>query len=258
MGTFAADLEAARGVIQGSKRLVVLSGAGISTASGIPDFRGPEGIWTKDPDAEMLSTYDAYVNEEGVRARAWASRLSSPTWTATPNAAHDALVRLEERGILDTVITQNIDRLHQAAGQDPERVIEIHGNAHETVCLRCGDRRPMDETLERVANGDADPRCRASTESGHCGGILKSATISFGQALVARDLAAAEAAARRCDVLLAVGSTLSVFPIAGVVPIAHAAGATIIIVNAEPTAMDHLATIILRSDITEVLTALVD
>ncbi len=249
-------LTTARTLIENASRIVVLTGAGISTESGIPDFRGPDGLWTKDPDAEMLSSYDAYVSSEEVRQRAWASRLNSPTWTAQPNEAHTALVELERMGKLSALITQNIDRLHHDAGHNPDLIIEIHGNAHESVCLSCGQHLAMLDVLERVRDGDNDPHCLHVREGTKCGGVLKSATISFGQALVAEDLHRAEEAARQCDLLFAIGSTLSVFPVAGVVPLAKNAGAQIIILNAEPTAMDELATVILQADITTTLTAL--
>jgi NAD-dependent deacetylase len=256
MGSADSELELARRLVAGAQHLVALTGAGISTASGIPDFRGPDGVWTKDPDAEMLSSYDRYVASPEVRIRAWKSRLNSPTWDAQPNAAHRSLVELERRDILELIITQNVDRLHHKAGQDPARIIEIHGNAHEALCLRCGALRPIAEVLERLRGGEEDPHCTALHQGSSCGGILKSATVSFGQSLVAQDLSRAEAAARRCDVMVAIGSTLSVYPIAGVVPLARRSGASIIIINAEPTAMDELADVLVRGEITAVLSDL--
>ncbi len=247
----------ARAILGPATRVVVLTGAGISTDSGIPDFRGPNGLWTKNPGAERLSSFDDYVRDPALRVRAWQSRIDSPTWTAQPNRGHRALVELERDGRLDTLITQNIDGLHQLAGQDPARVIEIHGTMREVVCLVCADRQPMAKVVERVRQGDADPHCLASAGGVECGGLLKSATISFGQSLVAEDLARAELAARNCDVMLAVGSTLSVFPAAGVVPLAAHAGASVIVINAEPTEMDTLADVVLRQPISEVLPAIV-
>jgi len=238
--------------IDAAESVVVLTGAGISTDSGIPDFRGPQGVWTRNPGAEKLATLQNYVAEPEVRKRAWRSRLESPAWTAEPNAGHRALVTLERRGKLDTLITQNIDGLHQAAGSSPARVVEIHGTMREVVCLDCGERAPMERALTRVRAGEEDPPCRS------CGGILKSATISFGQGLVPEDLRRAERAAARCDLMLAVGTKLSVFPIAGVVPVAKRAGARVVIVNAEPTEMDELADAVLRGSISEVLPPLVE
>ncbi len=240
-----------RGWIEASTRVVVLTGAGVSTDSGIPDFRGPQGLWTRDPQAEKLATLQHYVADPEVRRRAWRSRLESPAWSAKPNAGHQALVVLERRGKLDMLITQNVDGLHQLAGSSPEKVVEIHGTMREVTCLDCGERAPMERALARVRAGEEDPPCRS------CGGILKSATISFGQGLVAADLARAGAAARRCDLMLAVGTKLSVWPVAGVVPTAKEAGARVVIVNAEPTEMDALADAVLHGSISTLLPRLV-
>src|SRR5512132_2488862 len=217
-------IETARTWIDAAKRIVVLTGAGISTDSGIPDFRGPQGQWTKDPQAEKMATIQHYVADPEVRKRSWRDRLASPAWTAKPNAGHLALVALERRGNLDTLITQNVDGLHQLAGSSAGRVVEIHGTMREVTCLACGMRAPMERALARVRAGEDDPPCRT------CGGILKSATISFGQSLVPEDLRRAELAARRCDLMLAVGTKLSVWPVAGLVPVAKDAGARVVIV----------------------------
>jgi NAD-dependent deacetylase len=240
-------IDTVRAWIDGARRIVVLTGAGISTDSGIPDFRGPQGLWTKNPEAEKMATIQHYVADPDVRKRAWRNRLESPAWHARPNAGHHALVALERRGTLDTLITQNIDGLHQIAGSSPARVVEIHGTMREVVCLSCDERAPMERALARLRAGEEDPACRT------CGGILKSATISFGQALVQSDLLRAQRSAERCDLLLAVGTKLSVYPIAGVVPIAKEAGARVVIVNAEPTEMDTLADAVLRGPISELL-----
>jgi NAD-dependent deacetylase len=244
-------LDSARRLVDAAWRIVVLTGAGISTESGIPDFRGPQGLWTRDPKAEKMSTLQHYVADPEVRKLAWQNRLESPAWTAEPNAGHRALVGLERRGKLHTLITQNIDGLHRKAGSNPARIVEIHGTMREVVCLTCGERAPMERALARVRAGEADPTCRS------CGGILKSATISFGQSLVREDLARAQQAAEVCDLLLAVGTTLAVYPIAGVVPVAKEAGARVVIVNAEPTAMDELADAVLRGAIGQILPRLV-
>ncbi|MGH9246356.1 MAG: SIR2 family NAD-dependent protein deacylase [Acidimicrobiales bacterium] len=232
--------------------VVVLTGAGISTDSGIPDFRGPQGVWTKNPGAEKMATIQHYLADPEVRKRSWQYRLHSPAWRAEPNAGHRALVTLERRGKLHTLITQNIDELHQLAGTDPDKVVEVHGTMRKVVCMSCRESAAMEVALDRVRAGEDDPACRT------CGGILKSATISFGQALVAADLARAEEAARAAELLLAVGSTLSVYPVADVVPLARMSGARIAIVNAEATAMDDLADIVLRGPISELLPAVVD
>jgi len=241
----------ARGWIDAARRIVVLTGAGISTDSGIPDFRGPQGLWTRNPEAEKMATLQHYVADPEVRRRAWRTRVESPMHDREPNDGHRALVTLERRGILDTLVTQNVDGLHLKAGSSPERVVEIHGTAREVVCLSCGERAAMERALARVRAGEVDPPCRS------CGGILKSATISFGQGLVQADLERAGAAARRCDLMLAVGTKLSVYPIAGIVPVAKEAGARVVILNAEPTEMDGLADAVLRGSIRELLPRLV-
>lgn len=251
IGSERSELAGARALIDAARRVVVLTGAGISTESGIPDFRGPRGVWTRDPQAEKMATIQHYVADPEVRKRAWQSRLHSPAWTAEPNAGHGALVVLERRGKLHTLITQNVDGLHAKAGSDPARIVEIHGTMREVVCLSCDERAPMERALARVRAGEADPPCRS------CGGILKSATISFGQGLMREDLIRAQRAAEACDLLLAVGTTLAVFPIAGVVPIAKKAGARLVILNAEPTAMDDLADAVLRGSIGKILPRLV-
>jgi NAD-dependent deacetylase len=244
-------LEVVRSWIRDADRVAVLTGAGISTESGIPDFRGPQGVWTRNPGAEKMATLQHYVADPEVRKRAWRSRLESPAWTAQPNAGHRALVDLERGGRLLALLTQNVDGLHQRAGSSPERVVEIHGTIHEVACLSCDERAPMERALARVRAGEEDPPCRS------CGGLLKSATISFGQGLVAEDIRRAEQAAQECDLMLAIGTTLSVYPIAGVVPLAKSWGARVVIVNAEPTEMDDLADAVLRGPIGELLPALI-
>jgi len=254
----AEDVLAARDLVGGASRVVVLTGAGISTDSGIPDFRGPKGLWTKDPVAEKMATLQYYVEDPEVRRRAWRNRLESPTFSAEPNEGHRALVTLERTGRLHTIVTQNIDGLHQEAGTDPARVVEIHGTMREAACLRCGARSPMPEVLERVRAGEEDPTCAAEAGGGVCGGMLKSATISFGQNLVPEDLQRSEDAALACDLLLAVGTSLVVYPAAGLVPLARRGGAALVIVNAEETPFDDLADVVLRGSISDVLPRLVE
>ena len=232
-------------------RIVALTGAGISTDSGIPDFRGPQGVWTKDPAAMRSSNIADYVADADVRRRVWQMRLASPAWTAEPNAGHLALVELEHQGRLHALVTQNIDGLHQRAGNDPSLVIELHGTMREVMCLACGDRGPMEPVLDRLRAGEDDPHCLL------CGGLLKSATISFGQSLVVEDLRRAERAALDCDLLLAVGSTLTVSPACDLVAVAASAGARVVIVNAQPTPYDRIAHAVVREPISEVLPALV-
>jgi NAD-dependent deacetylase len=233
-----------------ARRIVVLTGAGISTDSGIPDFRGPNGVWTRNPEAEKAATLQHYLQDPEVRRRAWETRLASPAWDARPNAGHRALVELERRGKLHAIVTQNVDELHQRAGNSPDLVIEVHGTMYRTMCWSCGVEEPMAATLERVRAGEPDPACR------DCGGILKSATISFGQQLVPEIIERAMRVAEEADLLLAVGSTLQVYPAASVVPTARAVGAPVVIVNAEPTPFDSIAAAVLRGSISEVLPAI--
>ena len=240
----------ARRLVDAASRIVVLTGAGISTESGIPDFRGPQGVWTKDPAAEKQSTIQNYLAEPAVREAAWRSRLDSPAWRAKPNDGHRALVALERRGTLHALVTQNIDELHQRAGSSPARVVEVHGSMRRVMCWRCGRRAPIEEALARVRAGESDPHCLV------CGGILKSDTISFGQALVHEVIDRAMAVAAECDLLIAVGTTLQVMPVAGMVPVAARAGADVVIVNGEATAMDELADVVIRAPIGTTLTAI--
>ena len=217
-------------------------------------------MWTKNPEAEKMATLQAYVADPELRARAWQNRLTSPMWSAEPNAGHRALVDLERSGRLDLLVTQNIDGLHQKAGSDPARIVEIHGTSLEVMCLQLR-RPPAGRAGARPGPGGRDgPGVPPTIGDGGvaCGGILKSATISFGQSLVAEDLLRAEEAAANCDLLLAVGSTLAVFPAAGIVPVAVQHGAVAIIVNGEPTEMDGLADVVLRDSISECLPALVE
>jgi NAD-dependent deacetylase len=238
--------------IKEAARLVALTGAGISTESGIPDFRGPGGVWTRNPAAERLSNIRHYMSDPEVRRQSWRARLEHPVWRAMPNAGHHALVTLERRGVLHAVVTQNIDGLHQLAGASPETVIEVHGTMREATCMACGWRGPMPAVLERVRAGEIDPPCRA------CGGVLKSATISFGQPLVPEVLDRAIDVAQSADLLLAVGTSLQVYPVAALVPMAKTAGARVVIVNGEPTPFDDIADAVLREPIGEVLPLVCD
>jgi NAD-dependent deacetylase len=243
----AALLQTVRGWVDAAERIVVLTGAGISTESGIPDFRGPRGVWTRDPEAEKQSTLQHYLADPAVRRAAWRSRLDHPGWNAQPNRGHRALVALEARGKLHALVTQNIDELHQIAGNAPERVIEVHGSMRRVMCWSCGARSPMEDALARVRAGEDDPQCRL------CGGILKSDTISFGQALVPEVIDRAMRVAAEADLLLAIGSTLQVYPAAGVLPVARDAGARIVILNDQPTPLDPIADAVLRGPIGELL-----
>ena len=226
---------------------MALTGAGISTDSGIPDFRGPQGLWTRNPVAEKMSDIRHYLADPEVRKASWQNRLASPAWSARPNAGHLALVQLEKRKKLHALITQNIDELHQIAGNAPELVIEVHGSMRRFMCFGCGMRGPMQRVLERVRAGEEDPACR------DCGGILKSDTISFGQQLVPEVIDRAMRAAAEADVFIAVGTTLQVYPIAGAVDLARSAGARIVIVNAQPTPYDGAADAVFHESISSVL-----
>jgi NAD-dependent deacetylase len=231
-----------------SLRLVALTGAGISTASGIPDYRGPAGLWRRDPEHEKLVTYDYYVNDPDIRRRSWLHRRSSPVWTAEPNAAHRALAAIDDAW----VVTQNIDRLHQRAGTPSSRVLELHGNVFDARCLDCGARTTTRAVIERVEAGEPDPRCEV------CGGMLKTATVMFGEALDAFVLAHANRLARTADVFVAIGTSLQVHPAAGLVDVAADAGARLIIVNAEPTPYDSIAAEVIRDPISEAVPRLLE
>jgi NAD-dependent deacetylase len=240
-----------RSWVDAAQRIVALTGAGISTDSGIPDFRGPQGVWTKNPVAEKMSNIHHYLADPEVRKASWQNRLASPAWSAKPNPGHLALVELERRGKLHALITQNIDGLHQIAGNSPERVIEVHGTMRKFMCWDCGMRGAMQRVLERVRAGEEDPHCR------DCGGILKSDTISFGQQLAPEVIDQAMQAAGAADLFIAVGTSLQVYPVAGTVELARAAGARIVIVNAQPTPFDGVADAVFNESISEVLPAII-
>ncbi|MEU5846753.1 SIR2 family NAD-dependent protein deacylase [Saccharopolyspora shandongensis] len=246
-----ADWQRARELFGRARRITALTGAGVSTASGIPDFRGPNGVWTKNPAAQRLTDIDTYIADPQVREEAWRSRAEHSAWRAEPNAAHRAFVDLDRSGRLGALLTQNIDELHQRAGLDRDRVLELHGTIYRTVCLDCGATGPMSAALERVAAGEPDPPCRS------CGGILKSATVSFGQSLDPDVLRSAQRATLNCDLFVAAGTSLTVYPAAGFVELAVKAGAALVICNAEPTPYDDVASAVLREPLVEVLPELV-
>ena len=232
-------------------RLAVLTGAGISTDSGIPDFRGPNGLWTRNPAAERLSTYSEYLSDPELRRRSWEARLRHPGWSAEPNEAHRALARAGAS--IDTwVITQNIDGLHQRGGTPGERVLELHGTMFGVVCVECGSQSTMAQTLERVRDGESDPACS------QCSGILKSATVMFGQPLDRLVLARAVRAAQECDLMLAIGSTLTVEPAASLCRVAVEHGARLVVINRDPTPYDALATEVVTEPIGAAVPRIVD
>ena len=248
--TTSIDVAEVAGWLAGAERVTVLTGAGISTSSGIPDFRGPNGIWTLNPDAQRMFSLDEYVRDPGLRVTAWINRRDHPAWTAQPNPGHLALVELERSGRLRALLTQNIDELHQRAGSSPALVVELHGTLFGVECLTCNARTTMAAALERVAAGEPDPPCEI------CGGIQKAATISFGQALRADVLDAAVRAAADCEVFLAVGTSLQVQPAAGLCEVAVSRGARLVILNADPTPYDGMAAAVVRGEISDALPAL--
>ncbi|AJZ83209.1 Sir2 family NAD-dependent protein deacetylase [Streptomyces antimycoticus] len=232
--------------------VAILSGAGISTDSGIPDYRGPQGLWRRDPEAEKLVTYEYYMTDPEIRRRSWQMRRDSETLRARPNGAHEAVTRLERSGVPVRVITQNVDGLHQIAGMPARKVLELHGTARAVLCTHCEARSGMEEALERVAAGEPDPTCQ------DCGGILKSATVMFGENLDPEVLTEAVAVAQACEIFIAVGTSLQVQPAASLAGLAAEHGARLIIVNAEPTPYDELADEVVREPISTTLPALLD
>ena len=247
-----AQLDHLAGLLRRADQIVVLTGAGISTESGIPDFRGPQGVWTKNPAAEKTATLQYYLSDPAIRKQAWQNRLNSEMWRAQPNAGHRAVAELERKAAMHTLVTQNVDGLHQLAGSSPERIIEIHGTVHECMCMSCDWHGPMDDTLDRVRAGEDDPACL------DCGGILKSATISFGQNLVVDDLERAQRAAAESDLFLALGTSLAVYPAAGLPEIALLNGARLVVVNAQETPFDGAASAVSRDQLGDVLPALAE
>jgi NAD-dependent deacetylase len=254
-GVPTADLETARLALARASRVLVLTGAGVSTASGIPDYRGARGVWTLDPAAERASNADVYARDPEVREASWRSLMSHAERPPQPNAAHRSLARFERTGRFSLLVTQNIDGLHLAAGSSPECLIEIHGHVRAVRCLACDARQATGDVLARVAAGEADPRCEAVVEGRSCGGVLATTIVRFGEQPDWLDMRRAKRAARECDLLLCVGSTLSVNPAARLVPMAQDYGARVVIVNDAPTGYDSSA-LCLRGDITEVLPTL--
>jgi NAD-dependent deacetylase len=250
VGEQCGDIDAVAKVIAANDRVVALTGAGVSTASGVPDFRGPSGLWTRDPRAERLSSIDVYISDAEARREVWRQRLAAADAGLRPNPAHHALAELEGLDRLERLVTQNVDGLHQDAGSDPARVVEIHGTTREAVCLDGDWRGPMSDVLDRVRAGDTDPHCS-------CGGLLKSATVSFGQSLDPAQLQRAHDATIASEVFLAIGSSLVVHPVALLPQVALEAGATLVVCNAEPTDYDERAHHVLHVDVSEALPELV-
>ena len=244
-----ATVEAARALVTPASRIVGFTGAGISTESGVPDFRSPNGVWAQN----RIVDFQEFVSSEAGRIEYW--RQKALAWPAMrdaqPNAGHHAFVELHRQGRLDALITQNIERLHQRSGLPADKVLELHGTTTEAVCLACGDRITSDEACRRIEGGEKAPRCR------ECGGFLKPATISFGQAMPHDVMVRAQVAAETCDLMIAVGSSLVVEPAASIPRVARQAGARLIIVNRDPTPLDGIADAVVQGEIGAVLPELV-
>lgn len=245
------DFDRAVELLRNANRVLAITGAGLSTASGIPDFRGPQGRWTTDPDAHKISTLSYYLDDPAIRRKAWQARADAAFWAAQPNAGHLALVDLERAGKLAGVVTQNTDGLHLEAGTSPELLHEVHGSARTWRCEECGATGPMSEMLARLEAGEDDPDCP------ECGGVTRATVILFEEPLEADVLQRSVALAETADLVIAVGTSLTVHPVAGLVPYAFGHSARVVIVNAEETPYDYLADAVLREPIQDVLPRLV-
>jgi NAD-dependent deacetylase len=232
-------------MLREARRVVIFTGAGISTESGIPDFRSPSGIWTRMAPID----FQDFVSSREMRREAWRRRfaMEESFAQARPNAGHEAVAELVARGKASHVVTQNIDNLHQDSGVPEDKVIEIHGNTRYAKCLDCGARMELAPIAEHFARTGDPPDCEA------CGGIVKTATISFGQAMPEREMARADAAARACDLFLALGSSLVVYPAAGLPLLAKRGGARLVIVNREATEQDRFADLVIADSIGKVM-----
>jgi NAD-dependent deacetylase len=233
-----------------SEKVAVFTGAGVSTESGISDFRSPDGIWSRyDPED---FTIQRFVSDKEARKRNWALRKELVSANYQPNPAHHAIADLEKLGKLSCVITQNIDGLHHAAGNSEEKIIELHGTIKYAKCLECDDRLPMIDVLNRIDEGEEDPHCKK------CGGLLKAATISFGEAMPVEEMRRAEICSRECDLFIVIGSSLLVYPAASMPIIAKQAGAKLVIINYTPTDMDTHADIVIHDKAGTVMEAILD
>jgi NAD-dependent deacetylase len=236
-------------LLAGSARTVVFTGAGMSTESGIPDFRSPGGVWSRMKPID----FDSFMHNEDARREAWQRTFSGTAgWVgAKPNEGHFAIARLVGTGKVGHVITQNVDNLHQDAGVPADQVIELHGNAGYATCLICGLRHELKDLRDPFLEQGTLPTCRA------CGGIVKTATISFGQPMPVEAMRRADAASRGCDLFLVLGSSLVVYPAAALPMVAKSNGAALAIVNREPTDMDGRADLVLHAEIGAVLREIV-
>ncbi|MBI2911839.1 MAG: sigma factor regulator FecR [Chloroflexi bacterium] len=242
-------IDEAAGLLAGAERVVVFSGAGISTESGIPDFRSPGGVWTREDPSQF--TFDKFLSDPAVRRRSWQRFRERAGQTVEPNAAHRAIADLHAMGKLDCVITQNVDGLHQEAGVPDHLILELHGNSRRVACLRCDRPYGREEILWRLAGGDDSPTCVA------CGGLLKTATISFGQAMPVETTAEAEQRSRQCDLMLVVGSTLVVYPAALMPEYALRSGARLVMVNLMETPLDSQCHVRIWAKAGDILPAIV-
>ena len=248
--SLAADLAPVADAVRSSRKMVVFTGAGISTESGIPDYRGPNGVWKTN----RIPTVENVRTDKAGREERWEQqRRRYPEMEARePNAGHQAIAQLERSGRVSAIVTQNIDGLHQKAGSNPEHVLELHGSSHWARCMTCGRRFPMADIVARVAAGEQDPRCEV------CGGVLRSSTILFGEALPEQTLRQAVEASSAADMMLVVGSSLAVKPAAQLPVLARRNGAGLVIVNREPTPLDDIAHAVVRGEAGPVLSTLTD
>ncbi len=249
MSTNPTDTERLKAMIDNSRRAVVFTGAGISTESGIPDFRSPGGIWTKYKPIDFRD----FIASEEMRRESWRRKFASDSVmkTARPNKGHLAVAKLVQSGKVSSVITQNVDGLHQLSGVPDEKVIELHGNATYAACLDCGKRFELDDIRKAFETDETLPVCDA------CGGIVKTATISFGQAMPVAEVRAAEKETLACDLFLAIGSSLVVYPAAGFPDLAKRNGAGLVIINRDPTSLDSIADLVINDEIGPTLSAVV-
>jgi len=234
-------------LIAGSSRIVVFTGAGISTESGIPDFRGPDGLWTKVDPSDF--TYQKFISDREVRKRIWQlnTTMGFSFDGVEPNLAHHAIVELEKLGKLDCIVTQNVDGLHQKAGNSEDKVLQLHGNMQWVKCLGCGARHPFEEVRRWIEGGVGVPECA------QCSGILKPDAVFFGEAMPLRETAEAEKRSSSCDLCIVIGSTLTVYPAALMPQYAVSSGAKLVIINEGDTELDHVAHVRIAAKAGEVM-----
>jgi len=250
METFDKRREQALQLLRNAKITVAFTGAGISTESGISDFRSPGGVWER----YRIVTYQEFLSSHEARVEYWSMKkgLFKEMQGAKPNRAHKALAQLERIGKLNCLITQNIDGLHQDAGSSQDIVIELHGTNRKAICVNCGKSWPIEEIQIRLEGGDLDPKCE------YCNGYIKPATVSFGQPMPETEMLRAYECARNCELFLMIGSSLQVEPAASIPRVSYNAGAKLIFINRTETPWDHLATVIFRENAGEVLGAFID